>query len=300
MVAAVLTGGVVIFLGIGSLPLWAVLVLGGLSALLGFQFGRHTHGHVMAFDGYARRSRLALWNPALKVWISLIWLFLCIGSRSALPPVVLLLVLSGAVLLGGGVKLHEYLALLYLPAVFLLLSALTLLWDYAPAPEGVLSVPFLGGWLTVTPAAQENTRLILARALGAVSCLYFLSLSTTVPQILSVLRRARVPAVIVELAVLMYRYIFLLLSVYRDMRNAAASRLGYTGLRQSLRTTGAVYGNLLANSLRRARSCFDAMESRCWEGEIRFLEDAVPIRLRHLLPAGGITAAMVAAVCVMR
>ena len=45
MVAAVLTGGVVVFLGIGSLPLWAVLVLGGLSALLGFRFGRHTHGH---------------------------------------------------------------------------------------------------------------------------------------------------------------------------------------------------------------------------------------------------------------
>ena len=81
MVAAVLTGGVVVFLGIGSLPLGAVLLLGGLSALLGFRFGRHTHGHVMAFDGYARRSRLALWNPALKVWISLIWLFLCIGSR---------------------------------------------------------------------------------------------------------------------------------------------------------------------------------------------------------------------------
>ena len=55
------------------------------------------------------------------------------------------------------------------------------------------------------------------------------------------------------------------------MKDSAASRLGYRGLKRSLRTTGLVYGGLLANSFRRAGACFDAMESRCYTGQIAFL-----------------------------
>lgn len=69
----------------------------------------------------------------------------------------------------------------------------------------------------------------MARALGAVGCLYFLSLSTPVPELLDALRRARVPEVVGDLAVLIYRYIFILFATFRSMRDAAASRLGYAG-----------------------------------------------------------------------
>ena len=137
----------------------------------------------------------------------------------------------------------------------------------------------------------------MARALGAVSCLYFLSLSTTMPEILSVLRRAHVPSVMTELAVLIYRYLFVLLSVYQSMKDAAASRLGYSGFARSIRTTGSVYGNLLATSFRRSGACFDAMESRCYDGEIRFLEREKPVTLPAALLFGGLLAGTVA--CMM-
>ena len=88
-----------------------------------------------------------------------------------------------------------------------------------------------------TPA-QTAARLVMARALGAVGCLYFLSLSTPVPELLDALRRARVPEVVGDLAVLIYRYIFILFATFRSMRDAAASRLGYAGPVRSLRTTG--------------------------------------------------------------
>lgn len=88
------------------------------------------------------------------------------------------------------------------------------------------------------------------------SCLYFLSLSTPLPELLAVLRRVHVPAIMVELAVLIYRYIFILLATFREMKDSAASRLGYRGLKRSLRTTGMVYGGLLANSFRRAGALF--------------------------------------------
>ena len=111
-----------------------------------------------------------------------------------------------------------------------------------------------------------------------------------------VLRRLHVPKVVIELAVLIYRYLFVLLSVYGNMNHAAASRLGYDGVRRSIRTTGQVYGNLLASSLRRAGAYLDAMESRCYDGEIRFLEEHKPLCPMQVLFSVLITGAMAASV----
>ena len=101
--------------------------------------------------------------------------------------------------------------------------ALALLWTYAHEPEGLLSIPCFGGWLVVTGESQAMTGLVLARAVGAVSCLYFLSLTTPVPEVLSVLRRLRMPGVLLDLAILIYRYIFILQTACREMRDAAAA-----------------------------------------------------------------------------
>ena len=81
------------------------------------------------------------------------------------------------------------------------------------------------------------------------------------------------------------------------MKDAAASRRGYSGFARSIRTTGSVYGNLLATSFRRSGACFDAMESRCYDGEIRFLEREKPVTLPAALLFGGLLAGT--AVCMM-
>ena len=296
MIVAVLAGFVIFSLCAGTLPTAAAAALCVLVGGVLLLFGRHSHGGVLVIDVYARRSRYFAWSPALKTGGCVLLLVLCVASASPWVPLALALIMA-FLTVWGGIRFHDYLALLSLPAAFLLLSALALLWDYAPVMDGVLAVHFWNGWLVVTAAAQARARLVIARALGAVSCLYFLSLSTTMPEILSVLRRAHVPSVMTELAVLIYRYLFVLLSAYETMQDAAASRLGYSTFARSIRTTGAVYGNLLAASFRRAGACFDAMESRCYDGEIRFLEREKPVTLPAALLFGGLLAGT--AVCMM-
>lgn len=275
MITALLAGLVLFSLFAGRLSsVWLAAVCLVTAAVFLFAKG-HRHDSVLTMDVYARRSRLCRENAALKAAGSLGLLILCICSSSPLPPLCLFIFLSVVTVAAGGIQAREYLSLLGLPAVFLLLSVLTLLWDFYPQfpQEAVVSLPLFGGWMAVVPAAQSQGMMVLSRALGAVSCLYFLSLSTPLPELLEVLRRVRIPAIVIELAVLIYRYIFLLLATFRDMRDSAASRLGYRGLKRSLRTTGLVYGGLLAGSFRRAGACFDAMESRCYTGQIRFLTE---------------------------
>ena len=294
--AAVLAGFVLFSLFVGTLPTAAALALCVLAGGALAVFGHHSHGGVLVIDVYARLSRYFAWSPALKTGGCVLLLVLCVASASPWVPLALALIMA-FLTVWGGIRFQGYLALLSLPAAFLLLSGLALLWDYVPVMDGVAAIPLWNGWLVVTAAAQVRARLVMARALGAVSCLYFLSLSTTMPEILSVLRRAHVPSVMTELAVLIYRYLFVLLSVYQSMKDAAASRLGYSGFARSIRTTGSVYGNLLATSFRRSGACFDAMESRCYDGEIRFLEREKPVTLPAALLFGGLLAGTVA--CMM-
>lgn len=277
MVTAILAAFVMWCLMQGAVPFAVQIAVSLLTGIIILMFGRHSHNGVLAIDILARRSRFAAENAALKVWGTLLLLVLCVCSRSLWPPLVLFMVLAALSTGVGGTSLHEYLSLFRLMAVFLLLSGLALLWDFSSTPTGIWNIPCFSGYFIMTAAAQSSARIVLARSLGAVSCLYFLSLSTPMPEILAVLRKAHVPSVVIELAVLIYRYIFILLSTYRNRRDAAASRLGFDGLRKSIRTMGCLYGNLLADSFKKAGACFDAMESRCYTGEIRFLSKKKPV-----------------------
>jgi cobalt/nickel transport system permease protein len=73
------------------------------------------------------------------------------------------------------------------------------------------------------------------------------------------------------------------------MREAAKSRLGFADYRASMRTTGNLFANLLGRSYRYANRNFDAMESRCFNTEIRFMENREKVTCLHTVFAVGIT-----------
>ena len=267
----------------------------GAAAGLWLSLG-HTHESVSRTERLARTSAFFDVHPALKVWGSCALLFLCLLAATPWPPLVLFAVMS-VLICERGRRWHDYRAALTVPALFLAAGALALLWEYSSVPEGSAMIPFFGGWLVLRPAAQCTARLVMARALGALGCLYFIRFTTPVSELLQVLRTALIPETVIDLAVLMYLYIFLLLETHAAMRDAAASRLGFGSFRRDLRTTGILYGNLLAHSFRRAQASFDAMESRCAGGKLLFLTREKPLRAVHLAGFGvllvGMTAALV-------
>ena len=288
VISGALTGAVIFCLFYGRL---AALPLSLLCALLGGAVAvcsRHSHSiGGVSIDDTSRKSRLNRLHPGLKTWGVVCLLFLCTLSPLRVG-VFLMAVMLCLTVLVGGVHLGDYLRLLALPASFVLLSCLALLWDWSGSPRGVLDIAIGGGYLSLSAQAQEKTLLLLCRAMGAVSCLYFLSLSTPIHEIIGVLRRARIPRLVSELMYLIYRYVFLLLETHRNLQDSARSRLGYLGVKQSLRTTGMVYANLLAGSYRRANACFDAMESRCYDGTLSFLEEEKPLTVLQVGAFGGL------------
>ncbi len=273
MIAAILTMVVVWCLFYGKIP---VAVLAVFCVGFGLAFGiisKHKSSRLMVIDVLAQVSCLKKVNPLLKFWVVITLMVLCVSATNPVVGIYLAITVLVLVVYIGGLKFYDYIHILALPVSFLMMSGLVQLFEVTTQPIGVFGFRLFGFWFCVSAVAQDNTVLVMARALGAVSCLYLLSLTTPMAELIGVLRRLRCPNVLIELMYLIYRYIFILFSMYQTMGDAAKSRLGYRDYPTSLRTTGSLYSNLLSRSYRMANKNFDAMESRCYDTEIRFLEN---------------------------
>ena len=107
------------------------------------------------------------------------------------------------------------------------------------------------------------------RVLACVAALLTLAASAPSWQLFACLRWCRVPAGWIDIAVLMYRYIFLLREQVGSVRAAQRLRLGYAGWGRSLGSTGRLAGCVILRAVDQAERTHDAMQTRCWTGSLQ-------------------------------
>ena len=249
---------------------------------------KHTHTGAHSIDYFAYASGLNGWNAAFKTVFSMGSLILCITADHIFVSLFFILAMSVLIIIPGKLPVHDYLALLCIPVFFMLMSGITIAFDISLAARGDYCWKIGCFFFSVTHASLWYALSLTLRALGAVSAMYLLTLTTPACEIVSVLRRLHLPKIFIELMYLIYRFIFILLDAHSRMREAAASRLGFRDFRTSCRSFGGIAGNLRICSMRRARVYYDAMLSRCYDGDMRFLEPKKTVRSRHILLAGAV------------
>ena len=255
----------------------------------------HHAGGILMLDTLAAHSGLRGVSPAVKAAFSVAALVICVGAAD--PVVGIFVALSMILLMAipGRVPPHEIAVLLRMPLLFLTVSCLVILLEISREPLGLWHLALGKHFLCITPDSARHALTLFFQAMGAVCCLYFLSSSTPMPQLIEVLRACHVPELMIELMYLIYRYLFLLLDVQQKLTVAASARLGYQGVRRSVRTAGRISGTLLASSFRRSSQCFDAMESRGYDGQLRFLSRVPPASRGQILAAS----AYILALCIL-
>ncbi len=211
---------------------------------------------------------------------------------AASPAAALLLALLMAALVVGGarVPLWRYLRVLAAPLAFLALGAVSLLLSFDPETGGVRWAP--GG---LTPVA-----LTLGRALAAVTALLLLALTTPLSDVVSLLRRWRVPETLIDLMVVAYRMLFVLGEAKRDIAAAQAARQGYASLSRRWRSLGILFGALAVDVWCRAADLHAAAQARNGDGPLRFLERPWPAARRELCIAALAATTLLAGVLLHR
>jgi cobalt/nickel transport system permease protein len=105
---------------------------------------------------------------------------------------------------------------------------------------------------------------LLAKTTLCLLTMLLLSSTTPFADLLAVMRRARVPALLVSTLALMYRYVFVLADETHRMRRARASRTFRRGRWWTWRTLATVIGQLFIRSTERAERIHAAMTARGW------------------------------------
>lgn len=237
---------------------------------------------MIIIDKLCYLSKLRYVNPMEKFVFAMLTLVFCIVNPSMAFGLFIIGINSYLTIVKGGISAGRYAKLMLVPLTFLLMSTLAIVVNLSKQPLDAFSFAIGSWYITGSRTGILHALRLAIKALASVSCLYFLSLNTTMTDILGVLRKLHIPPLVVELMLLIYRYIFVLLDVAYYITTSQHARLGYRDFRTSIRSFAALVQALFIRAMQRSRNLYDAMEARCYDGEIRVLEENHPASRKNI------------------
>lgn len=244
----------------------------------------HKHGEgVFSIDYYAYISKIKKWNPSFKVLFSVLVLVLCIVLNNIYVSSFILITMGYITIVRGGIPLHEYISLMTIPIVFIIMGSITIAIGFSKSPIGEYNLNLYFFYIYTSADALMKMAALMLKAFAAVSAMYMMTLSTPSGEIISVLRKSKIPKLVIELMNMIYRYIFVIMDTQCKMKNSAQSRLGYVDFKTSCVSFSGTASNLLIVSLKKANTYYDALESRCYDGELLFLEEEKKITKKQII-----------------
>lgn len=231
----------------------------------------------MKIDYYAYSSGIRNWNAGFKTLFSMTVLLFCIIADNVYVSFTIVLTMALFTIIKGKVKAADYLQLMTIPLAFMILGSIAIAIGFSKEPVGDYRIDLRICYLYTSASGIRRCLEVFMKAWGAVSAMYLMTLSTPASELISVLRKVRIPKVMVELMNMIYRFIFIMMEVQEKMKISSQSRLGYVDFKTSCKSFGNTASNLLVVSLKKANAYYDAMISRCYDGDLVFLEEEKPI-----------------------
>ena len=237
---------------------------------------------MLLIDKLSYQSKLRYVNASEKLMYAVLTLVLCILSRSV-RVAVLVFAVNGILTVGkGGIPLFRYIKLLMIPFAFLIVGTAAIMVNISETPLDAFAITIGKWYITGSRAGVYQGLRLCSTAFAAVSCLYFLSLNTVMADILGTCRKLHLPPLLIELMLLIYRFIFVLSKTAHAIMVSQQSRLGNRNFRTQIRAFGALGSALFVLALKRSNALYDAMESRCYDGSIRVLSREQPASKKEI------------------
>ena len=226
----------------------------------------------MMFDLFSdiftyRDNRLTRTDPRVKLLIAGAALVAVAASAQPILPLTLFLLCLGS---AAALRVPARLVAWRLAAPLSTVAVLIAIQTFASGTTPLWSFSW-GGWTLTAKAEGLRQGLFLgARVLGALSVVLLLGIATPAHRIFQALRSFRISRDWVEIAILMYRYLFVLMDRAGDLAAAQRLRLGYRTPGRALASIGALAGATVVHSLEQAGRTHDAMRLRGYRGTMPF------------------------------
>lgn len=223
---------------------------------------------MLQIDKIAYTNKLTKSNPTIKFAIAMFLLFVAIIFESIPMYIGIIIGLGFILTVFAGIKVGRYMRFFLIPSSFLLMSIVTILLSLSKnMGDFIFSIPIGSMYIGITQASLDTCVVLFFRALACLSATYFLALTLPMNQLIKVLKTIKMPIVVIELVMLMYRFIMMFLEEYNDMQTALYLKFGYGSLRVSYRSIALLITCLFTRMMSRYEELSISLEVKLYNGE---------------------------------
>jgi cobalt/nickel transport system permease protein len=227
---------------------------------------------MLYIDQYVYKNKMRTSHPLERFTFAFVTIFLSVAINKPVVHVVVIAVMLGLLLFKAKIPVNVVGKLMLVPTGFLVVGVMAIAITIGFSDTGMLVSLQLGKFfLGVTSNSLVLAGSTLLKSFSAVSALYFLILTTPMTELLYVLQLLRLPPIVIELIMLVYRFIFVFLETAFAIYTAQSARLGFINFKCSIHSFGLLFANLWGKAFLKSQALYNSLLSRGYEEELKVL-----------------------------
>lgn len=234
--------------------------------------------HEVFSDYFAQKDNfLSRIDARVKMIFIPLLIVTLVCSNKIIVPIIASIISLGFLL---SIKIPLKILLLRLTPPLFIAVAVVVMQIFFFGTTPLIQLNFFGWHLIGYEEGLLRGILIMSKVIGSVSLIIFLSMTTSTNKLFNAARWMKMPQVCVEIAMLTFRYIFVLLDDAVTIRDAQRIRLGYSSFSRSMQSAGMLVGTVVIQSYDQSMAIYESMLLRGYSGEMANLssDDKFSIR----------------------
>ena len=140
--------------------------------------------------------------------------------------------------------------------------------SFARTPDTLLWGIQIGQyWVGLDPAGLTTANQTFWRSMAALAATFWFMLNMPFEQLIKLMKRGRLPLVLIEQILLTWRFIFILLDEAMAIHRAQTLRFGYGSVPQGYRSLAMLVGLLFTRVLLRYQQMSTALDIKLYQGD---------------------------------
>lgn len=229
---------------------------------------------MLLIDKYAYTNNLSNVSAGVKASIGAIFLIASMLFKNIGILIFNIVIMSFMIVVVAKIDIKSYLKLLKIPLYFLIIGVgMNLLSISFDGKDLLYGFKVFSVHIGISESSIDTSVHILFRAMSCLTCVYFFMLTTPFNQIIFLLKKIHLPDNLIEISMLIYRFIFIFLEEVSDIRQSQELRFGYINLKTSYKSFG-LLGNLLyKRMMKRYDDMCVSLDIKLYDGKFHIIGD---------------------------
>lgn len=229
---------------------------------------------MLLIDKYAYTNNLTNINPKIKVSIGVIFLIASMLIKNILFLISIMILMSIFIICIAKIDMRNYMKLLRIPMYFLFMGIIINLINISfDSSKLIYSLNIANVYIGISKESLSTSIYILFRSMSCLTCVYFFILTTPFNQILFLLKSLHISDTVIELSMLVYRFIFIFLEEVEDIRKSQQLRFGYINLKTSYKSIGLLGNMLFKRMMKRYDDMCISLDMKLYDGKFHIVGD---------------------------